>query len=133
MAEPTDPITRQELADLLTAIREVLDVPYPDSAEDASTAAHVLRCRTAFVRGVITNLAAGAPGTPWITASAVRSAAGYYAITYVPYDTLRVGALAEQRHQLLDPAVPPLSAAGPDVPPLELTAAQAPAGLVVAE
>jgi hypothetical protein len=43
------------------------------------------------------------------------------------------GRLVEQRHQLLDPAVPPLSAAGPDVPPLELTTVQAPAELAVAE
>jgi hypothetical protein len=43
------------------------------------------------------------------------------------------GRLVEQRHQLLDPAVPPLSAAGRDVPPLELTTVQAPAELAVAE
>ncbi|WP_333769602.1 hypothetical protein [Streptomyces sp. IBSBF 2435] len=129
MSEPIDQIPRQELVESLAAIRTALDVPYAERAEDAAQADGLLRTRVAYVRSGIRELAAGNPRfQPPLYANVVRDAVTYYPVTYIP-----CGALAEQRHQFLDPAVPPLAVHGPALPVPALALAQASAGAAVGE
>lgn len=111
MSDPTDSIPRQDVAELLSAIVAVLDVPIPARWEDRGAADRLRSARMAYVRGVLRS-AAGGITSP----SAVKSAATTLRV-HVPEDCPVTyptpGALAEQRHQVEDPAVPPLTGAEP--------------------
>lgn len=119
MSEPTG-IERGQVADLLAAITEVLDVPLAAESADDATATRVLRSRVAYVRGaMLSHLEGERDGLTSVT-SAVRTSAVHYPVTYRPYESEpsaaaaadepdtagdREGEPAEQGHQLLDGAV----------------------------
>lgn len=109
---PTPPVT---VAGLVAAIRDVLTVPQARYADRLHE--HQLReTRLDFVIGALSRVANGdtAPATVSATTAAVLNAADYHPVTYTAYIPDPVaGALAEQRHQIEDPAVPPLAARQP--------------------
>lgn len=107
--EPMVPLA--QVRELLAAIRSTLDVPFAENYEDRRKADWLLVCRTAQLRGAITRVAGQEELGEFsfsAATSAVRSVVVDNPITYETYSSAQ-GRLAEQRHQLLDPAVPVLA------------------------
>jgi hypothetical protein len=116
MSDPIESIPLRDVAELLAAIRDALNVPQAQDHDDSRTEQFLREARIAWVIGA-TRALAGGESSPYIVAgtlASVRRAADHHPVTYTPYVPDPVaGALAEQRHQLYDPAVPPLAARQP--------------------
>jgi hypothetical protein len=116
MSDPIESIPLREVAELLAAIRDALDVPVARDHEDDRREHFLRACRIAHVRGATERLAGGnaSPGIVAATLASLRAATEFHPVTYAPFVPDPVaGALAEQRHQIEDPAVPPLAARQP--------------------
>lgn len=75
-----DTVPAAEVADLIAAIREVLNPPEP--AGDYSRRERLVSVRASFLTGVLTETAAGRPGEMAITARIVRDIATHYPVRY---------------------------------------------------
>jgi hypothetical protein len=116
VSDPIESIPLREVADLLAAIRDALDVPMARDREDDRKEGYLRQSRASHVIGATEMLVGGnsSPGIVAATLASVRAATEYHPVTYTPYVPDPVaGALAEQRHQIEDPAVPPLAARQP--------------------
>ena len=107
MSQSTEPLSPE--LDLLAAVAAALDVPLPGGGETAERAyISLLKHRTAWLRGYLDGVTER--GVIRRDAGAVRA----FAEAPVTYQVQpSAGALAEQRHQLADDAVPSEGAAHP--------------------